>query len=274
MFHSRILLLHASYLNLITLDSPPSASSKPKGFDPFSPTSLNKAPFKPDPFNASPSSPSKSSDLFGSDPFGGSSGGDAAWTASFNGVKPKASKSLATSWGDGNDPFGSSATKKPVEPWKASFSNSNNEVQQPKIDGRTKMSPKRSTETASKSLATTWGQDQQLQQQQQQQHDPFAMLPKKVKEKKKHKWVPKLPSTGKGDNKLSKFRSGKASDQQQQQQQQAPAPNVEAVHLKATSDASKRAERERLKRLQLQEEQDLAYAIALSKAEAASLKTN
>jgi hypothetical protein len=35
--------------------------------------------------------------------------------------------------------------------------------------------------------------------------------------------------------------------------------------------ASKREEAERLRRLQLQEEQDLAYAIALSKAEAASL---
>ena len=38
------------------------------------------------------------------------------------------------------------------------------------------------------------------------------------------------------------------------------------------SEASKRAEEDRMRRIQLQEEQDLAYAIALSKAEAVSLK--
>ena len=45
------------------------------------------------------------------------------------------------------------------------------------------------------------------------------------------------------------------------------------VHLKMASEASRRAEDDRMRRLRLQEEQDLAYAIALSKAEAASLKT-
>jgi hypothetical protein len=37
------------------------------------------------------------------------------------------------------------------------------------------------------------------------------------------------------------------------------------------SEASRRAEDDRMRRLRMQEEQDLAYAIALSKAEAASL---
>lgn len=50
----------------------------------------------------------------------------------------------------------------------------------------------------------------------------------------------------------------------------APPP-MEEAHLRYASEASKRAEDERQERLRIQEEQDLAYAIALSKAEAASL---
>ena len=42
--------------------------------------------------------------------------------------------------------------------------------------------------------------------------------------------------------------------------------------IRMASEASKRAEEDRMRRIQLQEEQDLAYAIALSKAEAVSLK--
>ena len=50
-------------------------------------------------------------------------------------------------------------------------------------------------------------------------------------------------------------------------------PTYFQVHIKMASEASRRAEDDRMRRLQLQEEQDIAYAIALSKAEAASLKT-
>jgi len=49
-------------------------------------------------------------------------------------------------------------------------------------------------------------------------------------------------------------------------------PQMEALHVRMASEASKRAEEDRMRRIQLQEEQDLAYAIALSKAEAVSLK--
>ena len=52
----------------------------------------------------------------------------------------------------------------------------------------------------------------------------------------------------------------------------ATAPSLEEVHLHMASEASRRAEDDRMKRIRMQEEQDLAYAIALSKAEAASLK--
>ena len=41
-------------------------------------------------------------------------------------------------------------------------------------------------------------------------------------------------------------------------------------HLQMASEASKKAELDRLERLRQQEERDLAYAIALSKAEAAN----
>ena len=50
-----------------------------------------------------------------------------------------------------------------------------------------------------------------------------------------------------------------------------PTP-MEEMQVKMASEASRRAEEDRMRRLRLQEEQELAYAIALSKAEAASLK--
>ena len=43
--------------------------------------------------------------------------------------------------------------------------------------------------------------------------------------------------------------------------------------MKMAADVSRRSEDDRRRKLQLQEEADLAYAIALSKAEAASLKS-
>ena len=45
------------------------------------------------------------------------------------------------------------------------------------------------------------------------------------------------------------------------------------VQMKMAAEVSRRSEDERRRKLQLQEEADLAYAIALSKAEAASLKS-
>ena len=45
---------------------------------------------------------------------------------------------------------------------------------------------------------------------------------------------------------------------------------MDTFHLQMASEASKKAELDRLERLRQQEERDLAYAIALSKAEAAN----
>lgn len=54
----------------------------------------------------------------------------------------------------------------------------------------------------------------------------------------------------------------------------APSDNgVDEVQMKMAAEVSRRSEDERRRKLQLQEEADLAYAIALSKAEAASLKS-
>jgi len=47
----------------------------------------------------------------------------------------------------------------------------------------------------------------------------------------------------------------------------------EEMQLKMAAELSKKTDDDRRRKLQLQEEADLAYAIALSKAEAASLKT-
>ena len=47
---------------------------------------------------------------------------------------------------------------------------------------------------------------------------------------------------------------------------------VVKLQIKMAAEMSLRADEERQRKLQLQEEADLAYAIALSKAEAASLK--
>ncbi len=85
-----------------------------------------------------------------------------------------------------------------------------------------------------------------------------SLDPSSTKEKKRHKWVPKLSPSALKDK--SKSSSSKA--------------NPEETQMKMAAEASRRAEDERMKRLQIQEEQDLAYAIALSKAEAASLKTS
>ncbi len=94
-----------------------------------------------------------------------------------------------------------------------------------------------------------------------------------TKEKKKHKWVPKLGGAGGGGGAGGKHEKSPSSKKvQQQHAAAAAAANLEDARLRVASEASRRAEDERQRRLALQEEQDLAYAIALSKAEAESIK--
>ncbi len=229
-------------------------SSTSSTADPFSLTlssSLQQKETNPnanDPFSPFKNAPSKSStanpDPFGSDPFGAPAtmttgkSADDSW-ADFGTQQPKtsptrkASKSLATSWGDGNDPFGSRSFNKEKRP------NTNNVLNNDKKSVVSRVS----------------------------NADPFKLslakpnnTSKPSKEKKKHKWVPKLKS----DSSKSKATptAPPAVDGKQ----------MDAANLKMAAEASRRAEQERQRRLQLQEEQDLAYAIALSKAEAASTK--
>merc|ERR1712013_69391 len=89
----------------------------------------------------------------------------------------------------------------------------------------------------------------------------------KVKEKKKHgKFHISSPlKAHKSKNGESPKSSSKSS---------APSDNgVDEVQMKMAAEVSRRSEDERRRKLQPQEEADLAYAIALSKAEAASLKS-
>lgn len=91
--------------------------------------------------------------------------------------------------------------------------------------------------------------------------------PKEKKEKKHGKFnltsplKPKSKNSPKSDKKASKnaASSGEAS--------------ADEIQLKMAAEVSRRTEDDRMRRMRLQEEQDLAYAIALSKAEAASLKS-
>ena len=63
----------------------------------------------------------------------------------------------------------------------------------------------------------------------------------------------------------------KPSFMKKDKKSKTPTAPLEEANVKMASEASKKAEKDRQERLRLQEEQDLAYAIALSKAEAASL---
>ena len=96
----------------------------------------------------------------------------------------------------------------------------------------------------------------------------------KDKKEKKSKKFGFLPKSG-GSSSSSKNNNSDLTIKNNLGLASASAPtaaNLDEFALKKASEASRKVEEERLRRLRLQEEQDLAYAIALSKAEAASLK--
>ena len=112
-------------------------------------------------------------------------------------------------------------------------------------------------------------------------HDPFPTLDLDKKEKKNFKIGNFKPfKKDKNKNKVIKndlkntnaVTAGGASSQSPTSSAGAAVPIEELNHMKLASEASKKAENDRLERLRRQEEHDLAYAIALSKAEAASVK--
>lgn len=220
-----------------------------------------------DPFAAPASSKGQSADPFGSsfnDPFAPSAGNKPSqtqddWFATgpfssapkVDGViksttTKNSSKSLAVGWGSNNDQFGKSVVAK--------------------VDNA---DPFSSTSIPRKKPSKTIGKTDFL------TGSPMKGIasPGEQKEKKKHKWVPKLPSTGKGDKMTRPFKN-KGNQQAEQANAQQPKQNIDKIQLQLAAEASKKSEEDRQRRLQLQEEQDLAYAIALSKAEAASLKSN
>ena len=83
--------------------------------------------------------------------------------------------------------------------------------------------------------------------------------------------VDKKEKSGKNLKLFKPFSLKKDKDKKAKSATTTPTAPLEEANVKMASEASKKAEKDRQERLRLQEEQDLAYAIALSKAEAASL---
>lgn len=244
--------------------NPAPSNNLDDSFDPFSAKNLVKAQ---DPFS---SVKAANSDPFGSplakpsakasaevDPFGSSS----AWSAAsdpFSAAPVTRSKTSI-------DPFSSSKVpNKSLNPLQKSETTSkvSQSLSRPwssKDDPFHASSIPRSRPTSSKSS------------------DPFSVAPAldlssvshEKKEKKNNFKLGHLnPLRTKKDK---KDKSGHKMIRNDLSSPSAPPP-VEEAHVRMASEASKKAEEERLQRLRQQEEQDLAYAIALSKAEAASLQ--
>lgn len=244
------------------------------GADPFSSTSS-------DPFKSEPSDPfaavgavkdnnyenSKSikEDSFGdSDPFGGS------FSASFNPAPnkdPFGSSSFGSSFGasGGKDPF-SLTNLKPATP-------------SSELAGPGKTAPAVSTTPHTVSF-----RKEKL------SSDSSAVSEKSLKKKSSHSFSDFLTGSplklDKGEKKEKKEKkSGKfhLTSPLKSHKKESPSTDKKAKNsqhdqgsdefqIKMAAEMSVRADEDRRRKLQLQEEADLAYAIALSKAEAASLK--
>lgn len=218
-------------------------------FDPFSAKNLQP---KTDPFSSSKTNSDPFSASNNVDPFGSSS----AWSSDpFSAVPVSRSKTSI-------DPF--SNTKKSHALQKSETSSKvSQSLSRPwssKDDPFHASSIPRSRPTSSKTA------------------DPFSVAPaldlSSVSEKKEKKNNFKLghfkPFSGKKDK--NKDKSGHKMIKNDLSSAGGTPVVGEEAHLRMASEASKKAEEERLQRLRQQEEQDLAYAIALSKAEAASLQ--
>lgn len=287
----------------------PVSNNLDDSFDPFSAKNLSKDPFQdtfggksafggkstsddpfgqPDPFAGSPkkdnntakkdafdpfgssSTPKKDTfDAFGSDPFASNNQKPANFEP-FNNKDPFAGSPKKDNKKETFDPFGSS-TGWSTDPFSAAPS-----VQKSKtsIDpfSNLKSTPLQKSETT-QSLSRPWGSDNpssipRSRPSTRSDNNFQALdLSQDKKEKKKYSIGNLRPSFIKKDKSGSKNTATKVI----KNDLNPTAPPVEAANLRMASEASKKAEQERLERLRRQEEQDLAYAIALSKAEAASL---
>jgi len=254
----------------------PTASSRPT-------PGSGSDPFWSDPLRVRPT-PGSGSDPFGSDPFAPPAGAASAkgpatqddWFVSaqspfrappkVDGVRmgskshkqlSKSSKSLATNWGTPSAGAGAAGNVSKV-------GNAD-----PFSSGPATILPTRASKSSSKMSDFLHGGKESSSKEPKEKKKHKLGLPKSLKLKSSgHKAIPEVPS--------STTQAGATSAMGASRQSTASAPpmqTIDEVHLKMASEASRRAEDDRNRRMRLQEEQDLAYAIALSKAEAASLKT-
>jgi len=259
------------------------------GSDPFSNTSSTTDPFKSDttsdpfaasentyenstsakndPFAKSDVDPFSKMDKSSADPFGNS------FTATFNtvpNVDPFGSNNNFGSngnFGSGNDPF-SLTNLKPLSTnsdinsnsAKPTVSSTNSTVSYRKEKGSTDSSvsdkslKKKSSHSLSDFLTGSplkSDKGDKTKEKKDKKHGKFHL----TSPLKTHK---KSAESPKSDKKSKNTANDAAADE---------------VQLKMAAELSKRSDDDRRRKLQLQEEADLAYAIALSKAEAASLKS-
>lgn len=239
--------------------------------DPFAPaenTYENSNLAKNDPFVNKDTDPFNKSETSGpADPFGNS------FTANFNtvpNVDPFASNNnfgASNSFGSGNDPF--SLTN--LKPLASSDINSNS--------SKPTVSSTNSTVSYRKEKISTDSATSEKSLKKKSSHSLSDFLTgsplksdkgdkNKEKKEKKHgkfhitsplKTHKKSGESPKSDKKSKSSAAGESA--------------ADEVQMKMAAELSKRSDEDRRRKLQLQEEADLAYAIALSKAEAASLKT-
>ena len=265
-------------------------------FDPFSAKSLKKTVAKPS--NASATDPFSwgKSDQKTSDPFGANS---AKTTEDpFGASAAKSADPFGSSSAKSTDPFGSPKTSDPFgsnAAWAADpFSAVQVQVSKSKTSadpfGHTPMKNKlQKSETTSKmpslttqSLSRPWGKEDSIPRSRPKSNqDPFMpgldLHPGDKKEKKNsnfklgHFKPSNFIKREKSSSKTSSSSTKVIKNDLGGPSAPAQAQHMAESHVRMASEASKKAEEDRMARLRRQEEQDLAYAIALSKAEAASL---
>merc|ERR1712029_666917 len=244
------------------------------GADPFN---SSEDPFKSDasdPFSAPASTENnyensksiRESDVSDPDPFGNS------FTANFSSAPapnrdPFGSSSFSNNFGSSNDPF-SLTNLKPIST-PSSVSDASLAKSSPAVSTTTNTVSYRKEKLSSDSSAIS---DKSLKKKPSHSFSDFLTgsplkLDKGEKKEKKEKKSGKFHLTSPSkthkkesptaDKKSKSFNNEKESDEFQ---------------LKMAAEMSLRADEDRRRKLQLQEEADLAYAIALSKAEAASLE--
>lgn len=267
--------------------SDPFASSAPDPFssenqsrgDPFASAFGSESSYENssriDPFSKNDTDPFSSSKLApvssdSSDPFGSS------FTASFNTAVPNVDPfgSNNNFGSPSNDPF-SLTNLRPPPQVPTSDINSNSTLKQEKVNSTTSTVSYRKEKASADSGESTTSKGSLKKKTSHSLSDFLTGSPLKSTEKADK-------SKEKKDKKHGKFHISSPLKTHKSKSNESPKSSsrnstidssVDEVQMKMAAEVSRRSEDERRRKLQLQEEADLAYAIALSKAEAASLKS-